>query len=135
MFPISLILPELSTIKIIDVGAMKVGSDAYEGVAKEFACEVIGFEAFAEECARLNAMGIKGRRFLPYIIGDGSPQTFYECATAYTSSLLEPNMALIDQFSGFADIMRPVATRPVSTRRLDDIPEVGGADYLKLDVQ
>lgn len=128
-------MPELSTIKIVDVGAMKVGSDAYEKVAKEFSCEVIGFEALPAECKKLNAMGLRGRQFLSYVIGDGSPQTLHECATAYNSSLLEPNMALLDQFTGFAELFRVVATSPVATRRLDDIPEVAGADYLKLDVQ
>jgi FkbM family methyltransferase len=135
MFPISLVLPELTTIKIVDVGAMKVGSDAYEQVAKEFSCEVIGFDALAAECEKLNALGLKGRRFLPYVIGDGSAQTLHECAKAHNSSLLEPNMALLEQFTGFAELFRVVATRPVATRRLDDIPEAAGADYLKLDVQ
>jgi hypothetical protein len=51
------------------------------------------------------------------------------------SSLLEPNMALLDQFTGFAELFRVVATRPVATRRLDDVPQAAGADYLKLDVQ
>jgi FkbM family methyltransferase len=135
MFPISLVLPELTTIKIVDVGAMKVGSDAYEQVAKEFSCEVIGFDALPAECEKLNALGLKGRRFLPYVIGDGSAQTLHECAKAHNSSLLEPNMALLEQFTGFAELFRVVATRPVATRRLDDIPEAAGADYLKLDVQ
>jgi FkbM family methyltransferase len=135
MFPISLVLPELSTIKIVDVGAMKVGDDAYQQVAKEFSCEVIGFEALPAECNKLNAMGLKGRRFLPYVVGDGSAQTLHECAKAHNSSLLEPDMALLDQFTGFAEFFRVVATSPVATRRLDDIPEAAGADYLKLDVQ
>jgi FkbM family methyltransferase len=135
MFPISLVLPELTTIKIVDVGAMKVGSDAYEQVAKEFSCEVIGFDALPAECEKLNAMGLEGRRFLPYVIGDGSAQTLHECAKAYNSSLLEPNMALLDQFTGFAELFRVVATRPVAPRGLGDVPEAAGADYLKLDVQ
>jgi hypothetical protein len=48
MFPISLILPEVPTIKI----------------------------------RKLNAMGLQGRRYLPYIIGDGSAQTLHERAAA-----------------------------------------------------
>jgi FkbM family methyltransferase len=135
MFPISLVLPELSTIKIIDVGAMKVGSDAYEQVAREFSSEILGFEALPAECAKLNAMGLKGRKFLPYVIGDGSRQTLHECAKAYNSSLLEPDMALLDQFTGFAELFTVVARSPVATKRLDDIPEAAGADYLKIDVQ
>jgi FkbM family methyltransferase len=135
VFPISLVLPELPPLKIVDVGAMSVGDDPYERLAEQMPCSVIGFEPLEEECRKLNALGREGRTFLPYVIGDGTAQTFHECAVPYTSSLLEPNLPLLEHFTGFAEMLRVVARRPVSTRRLDDIPEVAGADYLKLDVQ
>lgn len=135
MFPISLILPEMPTIRIVDIGAMTAGDDPYARLAEQLPCEIIGFEALEEECRRLNAMGKAGCTFLPYVIGDGSAQTFYECAVPYTSSLLEPNFPLLERFTGFAEMARVVARRPVATRRLDDVPQAAGADYLKVDVQ
>ncbi|HXZ86398.1 MAG TPA: FkbM family methyltransferase [Myxococcota bacterium] len=135
MFPISLVLPEPPPLKIVDVGAMSVGADPYERLAEQMPCTVIGFEPLEEECRKLNAAARPGRRFLPYVIGDGSEQTFHECAVAYTSSLLEPDAALLGHFTGFAEMLRVVARRRVRTRRLDDVPEAEGADYLKLDVQ
>jgi FkbM family methyltransferase len=135
VFPISLVLPELPPIKIVDVGAMAAGEDPYQRLAEQLACEVVGFDAQEEECRKLNAAAAPGRTFLPYVIGDGSPQTFYECAARHSSSLLEPNRELLEHFTGFAEMLRVVAQQPVSTRRLDDIPQAAGTDFLKLDVQ
>ena len=135
MFPISLVLPELPPIKIVDVGAMAAGEDPYQRLAEQLACEIIGFDAQEEECRKLNAAAGAGRSFLPYVIGDGSAQTFYQCAAAHSSSLLEPNRELLEHFTGFAEMLRVVARQPVGTRRLDDVPQAAGADFLKLDVQ
>jgi hypothetical protein len=51
------------------------------------------------------------------------------------SSLLEPNSELLSRFTRLDEMMKVVATRPAPTRRLDDIPEAAGTDFLKLDVQ
>ena len=52
-----------------------------------------------------------------------------------TSSLLEPDSALLDKFQKLGNLVQVVKTHRVETRRLDDIAEVAGADYLKVDVQ
>jgi FkbM family methyltransferase len=135
MFPIVSLLPASPAIRIVDVGAMEFGDTPYARLTGALPCEVLGFEPVEEECRSLNAAGRAGCRFLPYVIGDGSEQTFYECALAYNSSLLEPNPALLSRFTDFEELFTVVETRPVSTRRLDDIPEAAGTDYLKLDVQ
>jgi FkbM family methyltransferase len=135
MFPISLILPELPPIRIVDVGAMNTGDDPYRPLAESMACELVGFEPVEEECRKLNAEGRGACAFLPYVIGDGSERSFHECAAAYNSSLLEPNFPLLEQFTGFAELFKVVATSRVRTRRLDDVEEAQGAEFLKLDVQ
>ena len=134
MFPVSLVLPELPPIKIVDVGAMNTGDDPYRPLAESVGCELIGFEPVEEECRKLNAEG-RGATFLPYVIGDGSERTFHECKAAYNSSLLEPNLPLLERFTGFAELFKVVSTSKVRTRRLDDVREAGGAEFLKLDVQ
>lgn len=135
MIPIAPLLPVLPSIKIVDVGAMDVGDAPYARLSKALPCELIGFEPVEEECLKLNAAAQAGHRFLPHVIGDGTDQTFYECALAYNSSLLEPNPALLSLFTDFEALFTVVETRPVRTRRLDDLPEVAGADFLKMDVQ
>lgn len=124
-------------LKLVDVGAMWLGEgmEAYAHLMRALPCEVVGFEPLPAECRKLEAMGRPGHTYLPYFVGDGTSQTFYECAAPYTSSLLEPNLELISRFQGLADLMQVVRTGPVQTTRLDDIPQTAGLDYLKIDVQ
>jgi FkbM family methyltransferase len=137
MFAISSIIPEISPIKIVDVGAMSIGDgeEPYARLLKAAPCEVIGFEPIEAEIEKLNAAAMPGRQFLPFFIGDGSEQTFYECNAPMTSSLLEPDVEFCGRFQHLAELMQVVKTSRVSTTRLDDIPEVRGTDLLKVDVQ
>jgi FkbM family methyltransferase len=116
---------------------MSVGADQepYAPLVKALPCEVIGFEPIAAECEKLNREGHEGRRFLPYFIGDGATHTFYECNASMTSSLFMPNTPLLGKFQNLENLSRVVNSYPAATRRLDDIPETDGADYLKIDVQ
>lgn len=131
------IIPDLPCVKIVDVGAMWNGEHniPYARLEKTVPCKVIGFEPVAEECEKLNRMGRPGCAYLPHVIGDGTRRTFYECNDPMTSSVFEPNIELLAKFHRLGELARVVATRLVETRRLDDLPEVEGADYLKLDVQ
>jgi FkbM family methyltransferase len=131
------LLPALPPLKIVDVGAMFIGegTDAYTALANACPCEVIGFEPVKAECERLIAMNIPGRTYLPYFVGDGTARKFYECNAPMTSSLFEPNAPLLAKFQTLEGVTRIVNVSTVETRRLDDIPETAGADFLKLDVQ
>jgi len=131
------LLPPLPPLKIIDVGAMSLGEeqDAYSPLKKGFPCEVIGFEPVTAECEKLAAKNVPGHTYLPYFVGDGSVRTFYECNSSMTSSLFEPNTALLEKFQALAELTRVVKTSTVQTQRLDDIPETARSDFLKLGVQ
>ena len=137
MFGIGALLERPPTIRIVDVGAMSLGEDKdpYAKLMRAVPCEVIGFEPVARECARLNASARPGCRYLPHAVGDGPAQTFHECSAPMTSSLLEPDAALLGMFHELAEVTRVLERRPVQTVRLDDLAETRGADYLKLDVQ
>lgn len=137
MFSIASILPPLPRLKIVDVGAMSIGEgeEPYSRLMKAVPCEVIGFEPVAAECDKLNREHHEGRSYLPYFIGDGAPHTFHECNFPMTSSLFEPNTPLVTKFQNLETLMRVVKTYPVETRRLDDIAETVGLDFLKIDVQ
>jgi FkbM family methyltransferase len=137
LFPISPLLPALPRFKIVDVGAMMIGDgkEPFESLLRAVPCDVVGFEPVVTELEKLKLRNKEGHRFFPYIIGDGSDRTFYECNFPMTSSLLEPNAALLEKFSNLGELVRVVKTSRVKTRRLDDISEVKGADFLKVDVQ
>jgi FkbM family methyltransferase len=137
MFPIAPLLPALPRIKITDVGAMSLGEgkDPYARLVAAVPCDLVGFEPVAAECESLNRAAPPGWRYLPHVVGDGSEQLFHQCSQPMTSSLLEPNDALLERFHELAQLTRVVEKRRVRTVRLDDLPEVAGTDYLKLDVQ
>jgi FkbM family methyltransferase len=128
---------ESEPIKIVDVGAMMLGDQPpdYHVLLKPGLAKVIGFEPGEEECQKLNQSHNEDCSFLPYIIGDGSEQTFNLCNHNMTSSLYEPNTNLLEKFQALPELVQVVERTTVSTKRLDDIDEVQGADYLKIDVQ
>ena len=137
MFPIASLLPSLPRLKIVDVGAMDLGDGTlpYADLVKATPCEVIGFEPVQAEFEKLRRQKSNGERFLPYFVGDGSKGIFRECNFAMTSSLFEPNTQLLTKFQSLEEVTRVAKSYPVETTRLDDVPEVKGADFLKLDIQ
>jgi FkbM family methyltransferase len=136
-FNIASLLPPLPRLKIVDIGAMSLGEDMdpYFRLANATPCDVYGFEPVVAEFEKLKASAKPGRHYLPYFIGDGSARTFYECNFPMTSSLFEPNTALLAKFQNLEELVRVQKTYPVETTRLDDIPELEGTDFLKVDVQ
>lgn len=126
---------ECPKIKVVDIGAMDTGDKncpCYK-LSQINACEIIGFEPDKKECRKLNQSG--DGRYLPYIIGNGDKRTFRTCNYNMTSSLYEPNTALVEKFQNLEELMRVVDRREVTTKRLDNISEVKDADYLKIDTQ
>jgi len=73
--------------------------------------------------------------YLPYVIGDGSAGTLHVAIVPGMTSLLEPNPAVLKWFHGFAEWATVKEKLPVTTRRLDDLPEIAAIDMLKIDVQ
>jgi FkbM family methyltransferase len=137
LFPICSILPPLPRLKIVDVGAMSLGegTEPYAALLKATPCDVIGFEPVTAEFEKLDRLAQENYRFLPYFVGDGATRTFYECNVTMASSLFEPNTELLAKFQSLDSIAQSITTSTVDTKRLDDIPDVRGTDFLKLDVQ
>ncbi len=129
------IIPTPSPIRIIDVGAMDIGDDVYAPLVKGGIAHVLGFECVQAECDRLNAMKRSTHTCLPHAIGDGRERTFHECNYPMTSSLYEPDSALLAKFQNLENLTQVVKKGSIQTHRLDDLPEAAGADFLKLDVQ
>ena len=131
------VMPPLMTA--VDIGAMllKGQVDPFERLNKIGRLNVIGFEPQPAECAKLNALGLLGRQYLPYAIANGMRRSFYVTNTGMTSSLLKPNLRFAQLFNGLAEVMQVVAIADVNTVRLDDVAEVRaqGCDLLKLDTQ
>ncbi len=127
---------ETPRAKVIDIGANPIDADPpYAAMLRAGDAEVVGFEPNPSALAVLDSRRGPLERYFPHAIGDGERHTLHICQAPGMTSLLEPDPAVLGLFHGFPDWGRVVATEPVETRRLDDLPETAGADLLKLDIQ
>jgi FkbM family methyltransferase len=129
---------ELPTLHVLDIGAMPEGDDRYAELVKQGLARVTGFEPNPEVFKHLAAR--QGPyRYLPYCLGDGRPATVYLTRYPGCVSLYEPDPAVINLFTSIGaepgGNFNVIETVTVDTRRLDDVPEISPADYIKLDVQ
>jgi protein O-GlcNAc transferase len=124
-------------INVLDVGAVQVDSQpqTYERLVSAGLARVVGFEPDVEGCARLNQKFGKPHCFYPYFVGDGQPATFYQTNWGPTGSLFKPNRRLLETFQNLHEVMTLQKEHPVETKRLDDLPDLGDVDLVKIDVQ
>jgi FkbM family methyltransferase len=98
----------------------------------------VGFEADAEECARLNARPRPEHRYISAFLADRSGQrTFYVTRSAACSSLLQPNTSFLDQFA-LASLFQIERQLTVLTATLTDSLAAAGVDspdFIELDTQ
>jgi FkbM family methyltransferase len=132
----TLIDTPVPTIKVVDVGANPVDGDPpYAPLVKAGHADVVGFEPNPTALAALDAAKGPRETYLPHAIGDGQRHTLHVCAMQGMTSLLEPNAEVLALFHGFPDWGQVVRKVEMETKRLDDVPETRGLDYLKIDIQ
>jgi FkbM family methyltransferase len=121
---------------VVDVGASPIdGAPPYAAMLRDGKCRVIGFEPQPEALAQLEAAKGPNETYLPHVVGDGAAHMLHICRAPGMTSLLRCDPKVVAQFPAFAEFGRVVRELPVTTRRLDDIPEVDPLDFLKIDVQ
>tara|TARA_B100000795_G_scaffold268217_1_gene254744 strand:+ start:917 stop:1774 length:858 start_codon:yes stop_codon:yes gene_type:complete len=131
------LIDENYKIRVIDIGAAE-GEDyspSYQPLIDLDIANIIGFEPNKEACEVLNAKEQEGSHYLPYFIGDGEIATFYETNYPPTSSLFRPNTKLLEKFNNLLEVIIVQKEHQVQTHRLDDIKEINGVDFLKMDIQ
>jgi FkbM family methyltransferase len=129
--------PATPIIRIAAIGALPLGDEGepYDELMKKGLCAVIGFEPVREACDRLNELHGPTHRYLPFAIGDGSRRSFHRTAYPMNSSLYPPNQELLRKFQGLSEMFEIVGVEEVDTVRLDDVPDIGDIDFVKVDVQ
>ena len=127
--------PEKFHLDILDIGAALDEKPPYQSLVDAGRARIIGFEPDAKECEKLNRTYGEPHRFFPFFAGDGNPAVFHQTNWALTGSLYEPNTPLLEKFNNLAEVVSPVATHAIETKRIDDIPGVGNVDFIKIDVQ
>jgi len=124
-------------INILDVGAIRIeGMEApYDSLIQSGHARVVGFEPDVAGCEELNRIYGDPHLFLPHFIFDGKPAIFYETNWAPTGSLFKPNKKLLEKFQNLHELTMLQAEHKIATKRLDDLPEVGDIDFVKIDAQ
>lgn len=130
------IIGEPDPIRIVDVGANPIERPApYRPLLDRGLARVVGFDPHPAAVRRLNDLKGPRETYLPLAVGDGTERSLYVCAAEGMTSLFEPNPEILNLFYGFPEWGTVKEVRTVKTVRLDDVPEVEGVDYLKLDIQ
>lgn len=134
--PLHALLKIDARAKAVDIGANPVGGDPpYAELLKSGRLDLVGFEPNRQALAQLDAARGPHETYLPLAVGDGGRHVLHYCASSGMTSLLKPNMQVLEMFHGFDQWARVIGTEEIDTVRLDDVPETQGADLLKLDVQ
>lgn len=127
--------PHMPMLTILDVGAALGEAPLYDPLIRAGKARLLGFEPDRTACSALNERYGPPHQFFPHFVGDGREHTFHETNWGLTGSLFEPNTALLSHFQNLAEVVTPVAQHSVKTVRLDDVSEVFGVDFFKIDVQ
>ncbi len=133
----SVLGPATPVVRIAAVGALSLGegTEPYDDLLAKGLGQVIGFEPNATECARLNARHGPTHRYLPLAVGDGRRRRFHRMVRPENSSLYPPNLPLLRKFQALAELFEVAGVEDIDTVRLDDVPDLGDIDFLKIDVQ
>jgi len=138
MSHISSIAPLLGRmmIDVVDVGANPIdGTAPYRRLLDDGLARVVGFEPNLDALAKLNETKGPNETYLPYAVADGRAHKIRFCLAPGMTSLLEPNAELYRYFHGFPDWGKVISEQIVDTVKLDDVSEIIGFDYLKIDIQ
>src|SRR5262249_16118668 len=130
-------LPDLGRLThVVDIGANPVdGAPPYESLLDARLCRLTGFEPQPVALAELNRKKGTNETYLPYAVGDGREHTLNLRAYSGWTSQFVPSAAALDVFSFFKTNARIVDRMQLKTRRLDDITELDGIDFHKIDIQ
>ena len=122
-------------IRVLDVGANPIeGDPSYKPLLDAGHATVTGFEPQAEALAALNAAKSGNETYLSDALGDGHDHDLHLYHHSGFTSIFPPDAASADLL-GFGRNMAVTGSMALPTRRLDDIADVGGIDFLKIDVQ
>lgn len=136
-------LPELfddiPPLLVVDIGASVAPNlgyiPPYQALLEGGDVRVIGFEPDPAQYAKVLEVAEPHTTCLPDAIGDGGPAELRICRAMGMNSLLEPAPEVLKHFHLLADWAQVHTRLPINTRRLDDVPEVANADFIKIDVQ
>jgi FkbM family methyltransferase len=122
--------------QVVDIGASPIdGVPPYKSLLDAGLCQLTGFEPQPEQLTQLNRTKGANETYLPHVVSDGAVHSLQLCRSVGFTSLLEPDPASLALFEYFQPLGQVHAREQVQTRRLDDIEDIEGIDFLKIDIQ
>ena len=129
------ILPSFQKLKIVDIGANEIeGQPEYLDLLQLGQCSLVGFEPQFDTVPMDPEKTQPNVQYLPHAIGDGDETEFFQTRHSGFSSTLPPDPTAAQRL-GFSRAMQVVERRNLPTVQLDSIPEIEGADLVRMDVQ
>ena len=130
-------------VEVLDIGASAEGEPRYQRLLDLKLCRVTGFEPQPKQLAKLrseSAAAGGSHIWLGHVLGDGEKATFHAARYPSCSSLLPPDPASIDIFTGMnasheGGNFTITGTETVTTRRLDDLAECPPPDFARVSQQ
>ena len=120
MFSILELFDDLPEVCVVDVGASPLdGQPPYQPLLDAGLARLVGFEPALNQLQELEKMEIPGATFLPHAVGDGRPAELKICRSPGMTSLMEPDMDVLNQLYGFPDWAEVTERISVETVRLD----------------
>ncbi len=130
------VFDDLPVIHIVDIGASEIdGPPPYECWRHTGRMRLTGFEPSPDEHERLLARSDSDAIYVRAAVGDGGNAILNICRAPGMTSLLEPNLEVLQHFHGFEEWAEVIRRIELPTVRLDDVPETDEMDYLKMDAQ
>jgi FkbM family methyltransferase len=128
---------QLPPIHIVDVGANPLADvkPPYQRLMDGGAAALVAFEPDPVAFEKLKALKQTHATYLPVAVGDGKPHRLRICQMSGMNSLLAPNFDLLNLTHRHGIWAQVKDVVDVYTKRLDDLVEIEGLDYLKIDIQ
>lgn len=129
-----------SPIQVIDIGAYPINGmpEIYTPLlplAELQLLNVLAFDPQSEVCDFINQHWTPTVKAYPYAIADGQRRTLYHTANPLCSSLYPPNPDFMAVSATVAPFFEVIRQQELPTYTLNELPEIQGIDFLKLDVQ
>ncbi|WP_299628624.1 FkbM family methyltransferase [uncultured Tateyamaria sp.] len=121
--------------RLVDIGANPINPAPYDALLEHGLLDVVAFEPHPQAFEEIQAHPKKNQTVYPYAIGDGTRQTLNVHRYSGFTSLLPFNPEVVTLLGCWDALLEPIDTPKIDTHRLDDLPDIGPIDMLKIDIQ
>jgi FkbM family methyltransferase len=129
-------LMPIDLLRVVDIGANPMNSIApYRDLLDRGMCCLTGFEPQQDTLVTLNAQKGPNETYIAAAVGDGTSHCLHLYHGSGLVSLFKLRAKTVGHLRGLRRAARNTGTIDIKTQRLDDLPQLGRIDFLKIDIQ